>query len=259
MALVQTSQALSSNSTDDWEQLQQNRGFPHPSTWTGLVDLDKEEFNSIADNESSELSGEHVVIHLRPIERPVSQETHVSKASPVLEHNRGSSREESDEREVTEEPRLSTEPTMTTSFLFTETQTSNSMIYNFVDSIIRPWKHWKSNAETEAPSMVSSILKETSEEVQTARVKPEGELRGTKGSIDNAILEPESMPTKLSTLYSEEGLLEQEKEVVLSVPRESPSKFYTESSVTQLPAYRSKNTLQFITVRLAYVVLSLVA
>ncbi|XP_060736051.1 neurocan core protein isoform X1 [Tachysurus vachellii] len=241
MALVQTSS--SSNSTDDWEQLQQNGGFPHPSTWTGLVDLDKEDFNSIADNESSEISGEHVVIHLRSKERPVGQEMPVSNDQPlhVLELNGGSAREESDEREVTEDHRLSLEPSMTTASSPTETQTSNNMLFNLVDSIMRPWKYWKGNGETVAPSMVSSVLKETSEEFQTTRVKPGGELRGTKGSIDNAILEPESMPTNPSTLYSEEGLLEQEKEVVLSVPvieLKNPSKLHPEPSVSQPTAYR---------------------
>ncbi|XP_053094134.1 neurocan core protein isoform X2 [Pangasianodon hypophthalmus] len=244
-ALLQTSQTSSSNSTDDFEQLQQNGGFPHPSTWTGLVDLDKEEFNSIADNESSEISGEHVVIHLRPRERPVSQEIHVSKdqSPPVLELHGGSAKEEVDAREVTEDPRLSLEPSLTTPSSSTQAQTSNSMLFNFVDSIMRPWKYWKGSAETEAPSTVSSLLKETSEEVQAARVKPEGELRGTKGSIDNAILEPESVEpsTKPSTPYSEEGLLEQEKEVVLPVPvneLKNPRKFQTEPSVSPTTVYK---------------------
>lgn len=241
-ALVQTSQTSSSNSTDDWEQLQQNGGFPHPSTWTGLVDLDKEEFNSIADNESSEISGEHVVIHLKSREKPVSQEIHVSKdqSPPVLELHGGSAIEEPDEREVTEDHGLSLGPSLTTEPLSTQAQTSSSMLFNFVESIMRPWKYWKGNAETVAPSTISSLFKATSEEVQAARVKPGGGLRGTKGSIDNAILEPESMEP--STPYSEEGLSEQEKEVVLPVPVNefrNPSKLQTEPSVS---TSRGKNT-----------------
>lgn len=254
-ALVQPSQTASSNTTDDLEQLQQNGAFPHPSTWTGLVDLVKEEFISIADNESSEISGEHVVIRLRPREKPVSQEILMSKdqSPPVLELHGGSAREEHDEREVTEDHRLSLEPSLTTPSSFTQAQPSNSMLFNFVDSIMRPWKYWKGNAETEAPSTVSGLWMETSEEeeVQAARVKSGDGLRGTKGSIDNAILDPESMEpsTNPSTPYSEEGLLEQEKEMVLPVPvneLKNPSKFQTEPSVSQPTASKGKNTLRFI-------------
>lgn len=254
-ALVQTSETLSSYSTNDWDQHQQNSGFPHPSTWTGLVYLDKEEFNSIADKESSEISGEHVVIHLRSKERPVSQDTHVSnnQSPPVLEHHGGSAIEEPDEREVTEDHGLSIEPSRTTDSVSTQAQTGSSMLFNFVDSIMRPWKYWKGNAETtvSATSTISSLLKETSEEVQAARVKPGGGLGGTKGSIDNAILAPESMEPspKPSTAYSEEGLLEQEKEVVLPGPIDelkNPSKLQTEPSVSQPTASRGKNTLWFI-------------
>ncbi|KAM9461056.1 neurocan core protein isoform 2-T2 [Clarias gariepinus] len=245
-ALVQTSQTLSSNSTDDWEQLQQNGGFPQPSTWTGLVDLDKEEFHSIAGNESSEISGEHVVIHLRSREKPVNQETHVPKDQfpPFLDLNGGSAREEPDEREATEHHRLSLEPSLTTQPLSTQSQTSNSILFNFVDSIVRPWKYWNSNAETEAPSTVSSLLKETTEEVLAARVKPVGgEHRGNKGSINNAILEPERMEPSIkpSTPYSEEGLLEQEKEAVLLVPvkeLKNSSEVQTEPSVSQPTTFR---------------------
>ncbi|TSK53689.1 Neurocan core protein [Bagarius yarrelli] len=236
LALMQTSQT-SSNSTDDWEQLQQNQSFAQPSNWTGLVDLDKEEFTSIADKESSEISGEHVVIHLSPKERPVSQVMHVSnyQSPPVLELNGGSAREESDEREVTEDHRLAPKPSMTTSSSSIETQTSNSMLFNFVNSIMKPWKYWKGNTDTDVPSSVPSIVKKTANEVQTARMKPGGELRGTKGDVENAIVEPGSIPTDPLTPYSEEGLLEQEKDMVLSIPikeLKAPSQLHMEPSVS---------------------------
>lgn len=253
-ALLQTTQTSRSNSTDDWEQLQQNGGFPHPSTWTGLVDLDNEEFHSIADNESSEISGEHVVIHLRPKEKPASQEIHVSKDQflPFLELHGGSAREELDEKEATEDSRLSLEPSLTMPSPSTQARTSNSMLFNFVDSIMRPWKYWKGSAETAPPSTASSLLKVTSEEFDAGSVKYGAGFRGTKESIDNAILEHENMEpsTKPSTPYSEEGLLEQEKEVVLPVPvneLKNPSKFQqTEPSVSQPTGFRGKNALQFI-------------
>lgn len=248
-ALVQTSQTLSSNSTGDWEHLQQNASFPRPSSWTGLVDLDKEEFNSIADNESSEISGEHVVIHLEPSEKPVSQEIHVSKhqSPPFLELHGGSAREEPDYREATEDHRLPLEPSLASPFSSTQVQTSNSMLFNFVDSIMRPWKYWKDSAETAASSTVSDPSKETLEEVQAARVNPGGGFIETKGSIDNAILELESMEpsTKPSILHTE-GLSEQEKEVVLPVPvseLQNPSKFQTEPSVSQPTPSRGKSTV----------------
>uniref|UniRef100_A0A8C7D386 Neurocan core protein n=1 Tax=Oncorhynchus kisutch TaxID=8019 RepID=A0A8C7D386_ONCKI len=54
------------NNSSDTEP-QRSDPFPKPSTWTGIVDLDKEGISSIArGNESSEISEEHVVIHLRP-------------------------------------------------------------------------------------------------------------------------------------------------------------------------------------------------
>ncbi|KAF7702954.1 neurocan core protein isoform X1 [Silurus meridionalis] len=239
-ALLQISEtSQTSNSTDDWE-LQQNEAFPQPSTWTGLVDLDKEEFNSIADNESSEISEEHVVIHLRARESPVIQEAHASKDhSPlILELYGGSAKEDPDEREASEDHRLSMEPSLTTPSTSTQVPTSNSMLFNFVDSFMRPWKYRKGSASTGAPSTVSSLLKETSEEVQDVRVRPDGGLKGNKGSIDNAIVEPESieLSSEPSTVYSEEGLLEQEKEVVLPVPvkeSKNPSEIQTEPSVSQ--------------------------
>lgn len=254
-ALVQTSKTLSSNSTDNWEQHPQNGGFPVPSAWTGLVDLDKEEFHSIANKESSEISGEHVVIHLRSKEKPVSQAIHVPKdqSTPVLELHGGSAKEEPDGSEVTEDHELSLEPSLTTQSLSLQVQTSSNVLFNFVDSIMRPWKNWKGNADTtvSATSTISSHLKETSEEVYAARVKPVGGFRGPKGRIDNTILEPESMEPsfKPSTAYSEEGLSEQEKEVVLPGPineLKNPSKLQTEPSVSQPTASRGKNTLWFI-------------
>uniref|UniRef100_A0AAR2KXQ6 Neurocan core protein n=2 Tax=Pygocentrus nattereri TaxID=42514 RepID=A0AAR2KXQ6_PYGNA len=243
-ALLQTSDAFSSNSTDDWEQLQQNGAFPQPSTWTGLVDLDKEEFNSIADNDSSEISEEHVVIHLQPGERSVHWGEDATKdgSPPALENQvdlqGGSAREEHDEREATEGHSLSPDPSLTTPSSSTQAQTSNSVLYNFVNSIMKPLRYWTGNGETEASSTESSLVKETSEVVKPARMKPSGGLTESKGSTDNSILEPKQAEpsTNSSTLSSEEGLLEQEKEVVLTVPGhdlKNQSKAQTEPSISQ--------------------------
>lgn len=255
-ALLQAPERPSSNSTDDWEQLQQNGAFPQPSTWTGLVDLDKEEFNSIADNESSEISEEHVVIHLKPGERSAHWGENATKdgSPPALENQvdlqGGSAREEDDESEATEGHHLSPDPSLTTPSSSTQAQTSNSVLYNFVNSIMKPWKYWTGNGELEAPSTESSLMRETSEAVKPARIKPSGELKGSKGSADNAILELKSTETSTnpSITNSEEGLLEQEKEVVLAVPGpelKNPSKAQTEPSVSQAVPSNGKSTSFF--------------
>uniref|UniRef100_A0A8B9RAZ8 Neurocan core protein n=2 Tax=Astyanax mexicanus TaxID=7994 RepID=A0A8B9RAZ8_ASTMX len=247
MALQQASQSSSSNSTEDWEQLQQNRAFPEPSTWTGLVDLEKEEFNSIADNnESSEISEEHVVIHLQPGERSVRWGEDATKdgSSPAPESQvdlqGGSAGEEPDEREA-ESRDASPDLSLTTPSSSTQAQTSNSVLYNFVNSMMKPWKYLTGNEETEAPSTESSLMKDTSEVVKPSKIKGGSGLkaRGSKASTDNAILEPkrEEASTNPITPNSEEGLLEQEKELVLTLPEQelkNPSKAQTEPSVSQV-------------------------
>ncbi|XP_066504101.1 neurocan core protein isoform X2 [Hoplias malabaricus] len=243
-ALLQTSEASTSNSTDEWEHLQQNGAFPEPSTWTGLVDLEKEEFNSIADNESSEISEEHVVIHLQPEEGSEHWGEDATKdGSPLAQENQvdlqgGSAREEPEESEATRSHDLSPDPSLTTLSSSTQAQTSNSVLYNIVNSIMKPWRYWTGNEEMEANSTESSLIKETSEAVQPARMKPSGGLRGSKASTDNAISELESVGPSHnpSTPNSQEGLSEQEEEVVLTIPGhelKNPSKAQTEPSISQ--------------------------
>ncbi|XP_062869168.1 neurocan core protein isoform X2 [Trichomycterus rosablanca] len=238
-ALFQTLQNSSSNSTDDSEYLQRNTAFPEPSTWTGLVDINKEEFNSILESESSEISEEHVVIHLKPVER--SEDAFKDKA-PVLKNqvelrSQGdAASEDLDEGEVTVGYGTSSDPS--SAVLSTQAQTSNSMLFDFVNSIMTPWKYWTGSDHTDASSTVSSQLKETSEELQPAKIKPTGGLMGIKDRTDNAILEPKHVEasTNPATLYEEEGLLQQERELVLPVPGhklKNSSRSQTQSSVLQ--------------------------
>ncbi|XP_076880331.1 neurocan core protein isoform X2 [Brachyhypopomus gauderio] len=238
-ALLHTAETMNMNDTDDWTHLQPNSAFPQPSTWTGLVDLDKEEFNSIADNESSEISEEHVVIHLRPGDRSARWGGEASKdASPTAPENQidllgGSAREEPDESLS-----ISPDPSLATPSSSTQAQTSNSVLFNFVNSVMRPLAYWTGNRPTDAPSAGSSLTKETSEEATRARMKPIGGFRRSKGSADNAIQELEIVEpsTSPSTTYLEEELLEQEKEKILLVPErdvKNPSQAQTQPSVSQ--------------------------
>ncbi|XP_035379244.1 neurocan core protein isoform X1 [Electrophorus electricus] len=235
-ALLHTPEASSLNYTDDRAPLQRSSALPQPSTWTGLVDLEKEEFSSIADNESSEISEEHVVIHLTPGDRSGHWGGEASKeASPTAPENQiellgGSAREEPDESHVSPEPSLATPASST------QAQTSNSVLFNFVNSVMKPLAYWTGNGRTEAPLSESSLTKETSEEPTQ---KPVRELGGTKESTNNVIQEPQNVEPSASpsTAHSEEGLLEQEKEMVPPVPEhhmENPSKAQTEPSLSQL-------------------------
>ncbi|MBN3309760.1 NCAN protein, partial [Amia calva] len=93
---------------------------PEPSPWTGLVNL--EGINSIASNDSTEISEEHVVIHLQPDRNSASQ-SHVQESSTQaapqeptpgglsalegLEHQGGSAKEVEEDEGEAEVDRLS--------------------------------------------------------------------------------------------------------------------------------------------------------
>ncbi|XP_051549935.1 neurocan core protein-like [Myxocyprinus asiaticus] len=238
--LHQTLETSNLNSSSDEEvQLQRNGAFPEPSTWTGLVDLEKEDFKSIINNESSEISEEHVVIHLRPEDRSVNWEDDGSKDTLDKQEKLqgGSAREETDERDETEDPKATSDPSLTTPSSSTQDQTSNSMISNFVNSILKPLRYWTGIGETEIPATESSLYRGTSEMVPSARTKP-SRGKANKGGADNAILEPNTKELSYipSTSNPEEGLLEQQKEVVFVAAQQelqSPNKSQMEHPNSQ--------------------------
>lgn len=206
-------------SSEEEVQLQRNGAFPEPSTWTGLVDLDKEDFKSIINNESSEISEEHVVIHLRPREQYVDWKDDGSKdAAENLQG--GSAREETDENDD-----VSPDPSSITPSSSTQAQTSNSVIANFVNSIMKPFRYLTGTGDAGIPATESSIFKGTSELAPLARTKPSSG-KANKGSVGNAILELDTKEHSYNPTATdpEEELLEQEKEVVLVAAQQSQSK-----------------------------------
>lgn len=195
-------------------QLQRNGVFPEPSTWTGLVDLEKEDYKSIINNESSEISEEHVVIHLGPEERSVDWED--DSKDPVEKQENlqgGSAKEETDDPDG---PYVSPDPSSTAPSSSTQAQTSNSVISNFVNTIMKPFRYWTGTGVPQIPATESSLYRGTSETVPPARTKP-SRGKTTKGGTENAIVEPNTKGLSYNPSSSdlEEELLEQEKEVVL--------------------------------------------
>lgn len=206
------------------------------SAWTGLVDLDNSGVDSIArtDN-SSEISEEHVVIHLRPGEGwdgpsredevqsdgPKSGNTSVPSNLRSLESHGGSAQEEEDAGYFgsSDIPTLSTIATSTP-----QPQTSNSALAEFVKSLMRPFTYWTGGVEVVGKHKGPSGLEEKAGgnhalgEASTRNMsfpKPSG----NKGSVDNAIVEPRgggfSSWTPTTGVQSPgEGLSEQEKEVM---------------------------------------------
>ncbi|KAM8745626.1 neurocan core protein [Acanthopagrus schlegelii] len=212
-------------------EAQHSPHFPETSTWTGLVDLEHEGVNSLAVfNGSSEISEEHVVIHLTPEEgwhgkqdgSRTSQGESDGEGSNTLgleldvktqKSHGGSAHEEEDDGTLgsSDTPTLSSTASSTP-----EPQTSNSVLAEFVHTLMRPFKYWTGGEK--------SVLEGKAGDNQTQGEASSRNLSvpkpiGNKGSMDNAIPEHRSgvfsFRDPASGLQSpEEGLSEQEKEVV---------------------------------------------
>lgn len=248
------------NSSGSDPQPQRTAPYPQPSTWTGMVDLDKEGIRSIAgSNESSEISEEHVVIHLRPGEssrgwgaetqkpRP-PQEPSISKTGTLglsalesLETHGGSAQEEEggDGGEEGGRSGASDSPLSSVASATTpQAQTSNNMLSNFVNSLMRPFRYWaagEGEAETKAtaPALATATATVASlpggragnsqapavSGVTWGNIPTGGKASDSKGSTNNAIMEhrnggPSLKPSAGAVPSPGEGLFEQEKEVV---------------------------------------------
>ncbi|XP_037624798.1 neurocan core protein isoform X2 [Sebastes umbrosus] len=216
----------SADATSSVTEAQRSAPFSKTSSWTGLVDLDNAGVHSIAGiNNSSEISEEHVVIHLRPEEswgdkqdgprtsQPSQEESDAPKSSNImglsdlenLESHGGSAHEEEDGGDFGSSPTLSSTASSTP-----QPQTSNSVLAEFVNSLMKPFRYWRGGEETEnGPS------NQTQGEASSRNLsKPSG----NKGSMDNAIMEHRSDSFSFRTPTGglqnpEEGLSEQEKEV----------------------------------------------
>lgn len=222
--------------------------FAKSSTWTGLVDLDNSEENSLVKtNNSSEISEEHVVIHLQPVEdweeeqagqatsQPIKEESEESEgpkssnASGLgnlsrLENQGGSAHEE-------QEDGGSLSPSNTPSSASTapgapQHQSSNNVLAEFMKSLMMPFRYLTGAAKVEKTQKGASQLQEKAGENHTQEVETSGrnlsvpKAARKKGSVDNAIIERKSdgFDFWAPTAGAGEGLSEREKEAKPLVP-----------------------------------------
>lgn len=240
-ALYQTANPAA-DATSSVTEAQRTAPFSKTSTWTGLVNLDNAEVRSIAGiNNSSEISEEHVVIHLRPEEgwgekqdghrtsQPSQEESEGPKSSNILgfsdlggpESHGGSAHEEEDSGYFGSSDTPTLSPVASSTL---QPQASNSVLAEFVNTLMRPFRYWTGGEEVEETEEGHSALGEKAGENQTQGEASSRNLSipkpsGNKGSVDNAITEHRSgsfpFGAPASGLQSpEEGLSEQEKEVM---------------------------------------------
>lgn len=215
-------------------EYQRGSPFSETSSWTGLVDLDTAGVRSVAgSNNSSEISEEHVVIHLKPEEDweqnknglETVQHNNEQEEQPVIkrvlkmsgsESLGGSAQEEEDHYfEASDTPTLSTTASPTP-------QTSNSVLADIVESLMRPFRYWTGGEEVEKIQKPASHFEEKAGEghAQTeasTRNPSSSKADGNKANTDNTIKEHASQtlsfwPPMTGVQGPHEGLSEQEKE-----------------------------------------------
>uniref|UniRef100_A0A671UBR0 Neurocan core protein n=1 Tax=Sparus aurata TaxID=8175 RepID=A0A671UBR0_SPAAU len=219
-------------------EAQHSAHSPETSTWTGLADLEHEGVNSLAAfNNSSEISEEHVVIHLRPEEgwhgkqdgSRTSQGESDGESSNTLglsdvktqKSHGGSAHEEEDDGTLgsSDAPVLSSTASPTP-----EPHTSNSVLAEFVHTLMRPFKYWTGGEKSALEGKAGD--NQTQGEASSRNLSVPKPI-GNKGSMDNAIPEHRSggfsFRDPAGGLQSpEEGLSEQEKEIVPLIRLNNP-------------------------------------
>ncbi|XP_055077328.1 versican core protein [Periophthalmus magnuspinnatus] len=185
--------------------------YADTSSWTGLVNLEKSNMHSVAHTDnSSEISEEHVIIHLMPDSN--SNALGLSEQENIERHG-GVSREED-----SEEDRSSANISTTSSAQ--HPQSSNSVLADFVHSLMKPFRYLTGDKPVEDAELGTSMpLEEATENHVLAEMSSNNlsEPKTAKGSLDNAILEHRGFsfhPSTNGLESSEEGLSEQEKEVM---------------------------------------------
>ncbi|XP_072245890.1 neurocan core protein [Leuresthes tenuis] len=231
---IQVAEAISSVT-----KAENNLPFSKTSIWTGLVDLDKAGVSSVAGiNNSSEISEEHVVIDLRPeanwderkdgsgttqpsqdkSEDPKSNNTFGLSDLEGLESQGGSAHEDEDGSYFESYTSLLSFTASSTP----EPQTSNSILTEFVNTLIRPFKYLMSSIEADETESRHTVPEDKAGENQTYTEASNRNLsiakpNENKGSMDNAIMEHRGGPPPRGPtggLQSvEDGLSEQEKEL----------------------------------------------
>lgn len=243
-AVVQAAEALAAAyqstspaaETDSITEAKRSAPLSKTSTWTGLVNLDKAGVHSIAAiTNSSEISEEHVVIHLRSKESwddkqdelKTSEHDQDDKMSSdtlglpdlrSLESNGGSAHEEEDGGflELSDTPTLASVTSSTS-----PPQTSNSVLAEFVHTLMRPFRYWTGGEEVKTERGLSvPDVKESENQTQGETFSGNLSLpkASEKGSVHNAITEPRSGVHSSGDAAAgiqsvQEGLSEQEREV----------------------------------------------
>ncbi|CAL8308537.1 unnamed protein product [Lota lota] len=206
------------------------------STWD--ADMDKTGFHSnAAGDRSSEISEEHVVIHL-PSAEQFQQDLDQSEAEEGSENtaqttnpmeslgrNRASAHEEEEGGGAsTAPPSLSSTASSTL-----QSQTSSSMLSEFVNALMRPFRYFTGGAEGEETEDSPTTAADTTVPELKARLTPARETTslfkatGNKGGTENAIMERTGgsslIKVPANTLHGPgEGLSELEREVMPLVP-----------------------------------------
>lgn len=216
-----------------------------------MVDLDNAEENSLAKtNNSSEISEEHIVIHLQPVEdweedqvgpmtsQPImdgSQESEVTKNSSVsgpanlsrLDNHGGSAHEEKEDGGSLNPSGAPTSSSVTPGTR--QHQSSNNVLAEFVKSLMMPFRYLTGAEKAEKRPKGASRVEEkagenqTQEEETSSRNFSVPKAARKKGSVDNAIIERKSdgfdfwAPTAGASSPAE-GLSEREKEAKPLVP-----------------------------------------
>ncbi|KAL4658908.1 neurocan core protein-like [Arapaima gigas] len=241
---------------------------PQASSTTSQVNLEKEGINTITGTESSEISDEHVVIHLGLGETPLtfreqpdaeassSQEASTLKiTTPNVSglENQGSNGGTAKEEQSSEEsdtPLGSSSPLLPSGATpMVQSQINSTILSNTVNSLMRPWWYFtrspKADIEvTQSPTRES--IMETDEPVSTARDNPAGaKSETTKKGSNNAILEhfeeqesyrtsngdPVGLEEELSSLWQREVFSEPNQ----SDPTAKASQMNTIASPTESP------------------------
>lgn len=241
-------------------QYQHGSPFSETSSWTGLVDLDSVGVRSAAgSNNSPEISEEHVVMHLKPEEEWDQNQNGLE----AVQHNNeeeepavtnvpntsgpeslgGSAQEEEDHYfEASDTPTLST-----TASPAPQTQTSNSVLADIVESLMRPFRYW-----TGGEQEVEETRKEASPAGEAAgggRAKMDASTAntssskagGSKGEADNAIKEHAShalpfWPPMAGVQSPNDGLSEAEKEATPPNPQAATIHKTDPSDTMAMPA-----------------------
>ncbi|XP_041648236.1 neurocan core protein-like [Cheilinus undulatus] len=217
-------------------QAQNRAPFSKISPWTDEGVLDKAGANSITEiNNSSEISEEHVVVHLNPAEswkeeQDESRNSLEESNSTIMNNSSGESDLETHGGSAHEQEdggHFGSSDSATLSSVVSSTphsQTSNSVLAEFVNTLMKPFRYWSKGEGLEETDEGHVVSEEQTRENQTqgeasSRNQSEPKLNANKGSMENAIMEHRSGSFSFRAPTSgpqspEEGLSEQEKEVM---------------------------------------------